>query len=138
LARTLSTTLYPYTTLFRSRRGPSLFDAENDDHTFFWRFSGKSGERGPGKRGRARRGAAPREPGGGRSIRWRGGPRFPDRGAAWRSGRGKSGRGLRPGKRGWKRARGRGRPPGDRKSTRLNSSHVKISYAVFCLKKKNS
>src|SRR5207302_11358399 len=29
---------------------------------------------------------------------------------------------------GWKLA--------DRKSTRLNSSHVKISYAVFCLKKK--
>src|SRR5439155_5102249 len=27
--------------------------------------------------------------------------------------------------------------PGDRKSTRLNSSHVAISYAVFCLKKKN-
>src|SRR5690625_7079128 len=26
---------------------------------------------------------------------------------------------------------------GDRKSTRLNSSHVAISYAVFCLKKKN-
>src|SRR2546422_8011972 len=26
---------------------------------------------------------------------------------------------------------------GDRKSTRLNSSHVYISYAVFCLKKKN-
>src|SRR5690606_41669494 len=26
--------------------------------------------------------------------------------------------------------------PPDRKSTRLNSSHVKISYAVFCLKKK--
>src|SRR5690554_7172352 len=26
----------------------------------------------------------------------------------------------------------------DRKSTRLNSSHVRISYAVFCLKKKNS
>src|SRR5690606_40633961 len=25
----------------------------------------------------------------------------------------------------------------DRKSTRLNSSHVKIAYAVFCLKKKN-
>src|SRR5215813_14545350 len=25
---------------------------------------------------------------------------------------------------------------GDRKSTRLNSSHVRISYAVFCLKKK--
>src|SRR5690606_39386890 len=35
----------------------------------------------------------------------------------------------------------RRRPPAililDRKSTRLNSSHVKISYAVFCLKKKN-
>src|SRR5437870_9053870 len=32
------------------------------------------------------------------------------------------------------------RPPqggADRKSTRLNSSHVAISYAVFCLKKKN-
>src|SRR5690625_5564757 len=34
-------------------------------------------------------------------------------------------------------------PPGgpynpDRKSTRLNSSHVAISYAVFCLKTKNS
>src|SRR3712207_8647550 len=31
-------------------------------------------------------------------------------------------------------ARGR---PRDRKSTRLNSSHANISYAVFCLKKKN-
>src|SRR2546430_6027823 len=29
------------------------------------------------------------------------------------------------------------RGPGDRKSTRLNSSHSQISYAVFCLKKKN-
>src|SRR5256885_4770023 len=28
-------------------------------------------------------------------------------------------------------------PRGDRKSTRLNSSHLVISYAVFCLKKKN-
>src|SRR3989442_15411597 len=39
---------------------------------------------------------------------------------------------------------GEGRPFGvlevdrDRKSTRLNSSHVRISYAVFCLKKKNT
>src|SRR5690606_41936211 len=32
---------------------------------------------------------------------------------------------------GWRTWRAR-----DRKSTRLNSSHVKISYAVFCLKKK--
>src|SRR3712207_7701281 len=33
------------------------------------------------------------------------------------------------------RAAARGRA--DRKSTRLNSSHANISYAVFCLKKKN-
>src|SRR5437870_9405225 len=32
---------------------------------------------------------------------------------------------------------GRAEPQRDRKSTRLNSSHVAISYAVFCLKKKN-
>src|SRR5690606_41625744 len=30
------------------------------------------------------------------------------------------------------------RQEADRKSTRLNSSHVKISYAVFCLKKKKA
>src|SRR3712207_9013121 len=30
-----------------------------------------------------------------------------------------------------------GGPDRDRKSTRLNSSHANISYAVFCLKKKN-
>src|SRR2546428_12125095 len=30
------------------------------------------------------------------------------------------------------------RGPGDRKSTRLNSSHDQISYAVFCLKKKKT
>src|SRR5690625_6619092 len=36
------------------------------------------------------------------------------------------------------RGREQSRPEmGDRKSTRLNSSHVAISYAVFCLKKKN-
>src|SRR2546430_13590430 len=29
-------------------------------------------------------------------------------------------------------------PKRDRKSTRLNSSHSQISYAVFCLKKKNN
>src|SRR2546426_8874483 len=45
---------------------------------------------------------------------------------------------TRPGRRSgtlrWRRrAGGRGR---DRKSTRLNSSHLVISYAVFCLKKK--
>src|SRR5258705_8294246 len=36
---------------------------------------------------------------------------------------------VRVGFRGWNR---------DRKSTRLNSSHLGISYAVFCLKKKNN
>src|SRR5690349_24699142 len=45
------------------------------------------------------------------------------------------------GRRGWQAGRRGGirRPachPRDRKSTRLNSSHVEISYAVFCLKKK--
>src|SRR6266481_7807696 len=37
---------------------------------------------------------------------------------------------------GWIHSQGR-RDPADRKSTRLNSSHSSISYAVFCLKKKN-
>src|SRR2546426_5313411 len=41
---------------------------------------------------------------------------------------------LQPGGRFWARARSRHE---DRKSTRLNSSHLVISYAVFCLKKKN-
>src|SRR5437773_9781434 len=50
---------------------------------------------------------------------------------------------------GSRRARGRDSGPadlrpagrlrrGDRKSTRLNSSHITISYAVFCLKKKKT
>src|SRR3712207_8987514 len=34
------------------------------------------------------------------------------------------------------RPRARAQPGEDRKSTRLNSSHANISYAVFCLKKK--
>src|SRR5215471_19743849 len=38
--------------------------------------------------------------------------------------------------RGRRRRPGAVRPCADRKSTRLNSSHVEISYAVFCLKKK--
>src|SRR6201989_3709304 len=36
----------------------------------------------------------------------------------------------------WIRSGGFGGSNTDRKSTRLNSSHVEISYAVFCLKKK--
>src|SRR3989442_9515473 len=42
-------------------------------------------------------------------------------------------RAPRPAK-GWRRSAAR--RARDRKSTRLNSSHVRISYAVFCLKKK--
>src|SRR2546428_2985127 len=73
-------TLFPYTTLFRS--------------------AGGGGRRG--------RGACPR--------------------------RGASRRLLHPGP--CHRPRGPGPPRKDRKSTRLNSSHDQISYAVFCLKKK--
>src|SRR5215467_15940463 len=36
----------------------------------------------------------------------------------------------------WRSPAGRSRQKQDRKSTRLNSSHLVISYAVFCLKKK--
>src|SRR5688572_32535863 len=81
-------TLFPYTTLFRSPH-PHV----------------------PHRRGRRRRGGP--------------GPR---RGLRRRPSRRHHGRGRRP-----------ARPPlegGDRKSTRLNSSHSQISYAVFCLKKK--
>src|SRR2546426_7860288 len=74
-------TLFPYTTLFRSQAA----------------ISGRDGG------------------GGGRFHRQAGGP----------------GRAARP-------AQGRGANPRDRKSTRLNSSHLVISYAVFCLKKKKN
>src|SRR5438445_1301603 len=54
--------------------------------------------------------------------------RLREAGAGGRRGRGCPGRGgLR---------RGPARGLSDRKSTRLNSSHANISYAVFCLKKK--
>src|SRR3712207_9312045 len=64
--------------------------------------------------------------------------RHPRRASADRASAGSEG--VRP------RCRGRGHPgqhrartrPGDRKSTRLNSSHANISYAVFCLKKKKN
>src|SRR2546426_6459166 len=74
-------TLFPYTTLFRSRRRDS-------------------------------------------GVRARGRPRT-DRGGS---------RGLRGGGPGSRQPRDRR----DRKSTRLNSSHLVISYAVFCLKKKST
>src|SRR5436309_12583583 len=80
-------TLFPYTTLFRSegpiaREGRSAHSAEQPDA-------------GPGQPGRGEGAARQRH----RAAQ------------------------TQPG-------------PVDRKSTRLNSSHVKISYAVFCLKKK--
>src|SRR5438874_3471498 len=43
--------------------------------------------------------------------------------------------GVRP--QSWSMCWSQGKDLPDRKSTRLNSSHVEISYAVFCLKKKN-
>src|SRR5437868_13152409 len=53
----------------------------------------------------------------------------------FRSPSSRAARSVRPAARSPKRARRDRRGP-DRKSTRLNSSHVSISYAVFCLKKK--
>src|SRR3712207_8935485 len=80
-------TLFPYTTLFRSRP-----------------VRARSGARGLGfGRDRGRRGGA--SGGGGDGDR---------------------------------RVVPRGDPARDRKSTRLNSSHANISYAVFCLKKKKT
>src|SRR3712207_8743949 len=87
-------TLFPYTTLFRS--GP-LRDVEPAD-------PGAAGERGP-PAARAGVGRA-------RYV-----------GLQPQDGRAALGRAVQG--------------PLDRKSTRLNSSHANISYAVFCLKKKN-
>src|SRR5688572_31498507 len=74
-----------------------------------------------------------------RSLRRSGGERAADAGRSW-NGRGRApfgldGRAPRAalGPRHGRSRRGRGV---DRKSTRLNSSHSQISYAVFCLKKK--
>src|SRR5215211_8597432 len=50
----------------------------------------------------------------------------------------RSGHGSRPGGRDWPSPCPHPSPRPDRKSTRLNSSHTVISYAVFCLKKKNT
>src|SRR5256885_11029435 len=91
-------TLFPYTTLFRSRVRPGADDRERD------RTAGK-------RHGRLLENLAARPRG--------------------RAGRGPVGS---AGGRGGDAVR---RPAeGDRKSTRLNSSHLVISYAVFCLKKK--
>src|SRR3712207_8955787 len=69
------------------------------------------------------------QPRGAHPVPGRGGLHLPDRGA------------HRGGHRDQERQALAGQPQGaaglDRKSTRLNSSHANISYAVFCLKKKN-
>src|SRR3712207_7434256 len=85
-------TLFPYTTLFRSRR-----------------------HRGPARRGVDQ----PEDPWSARRTRPAVGRLFPRGDAAFRP---------------FQQPRLRG----DRKSTRLNSSHANISYAVFCLKKKKN
>src|SRR5688572_31914523 len=87
LPRPPRSTLFPYTTLFRSRARRRVADLRQ-------RHEGREG--GGGKEGSPR----PRQCLGGV-------PQGP-----------------------------RGVPHRDRKSTRLNSSHSQISYAVFCLKKK--
>src|SRR5207249_7307057 len=78
-------------------------------------------------------GQPPRQAAHGVDLRPRGHRRPHEEGAP---GRGLHGE-LRPARSGPARLSvGEPRPPLDRKSTRLNSSHVSISYAVFCLKKK--
>src|SRR5690349_24118649 len=94
MRRPLRSTLFPYTTLFRSWQHV----AEPTDGVVYPAFLGRG--------------------------------RLGDRGRRVRVGR----RGVRVGRRGV----GVGRRALDRKSTRLNSSHVEISYAVLCLKKKKT
>src|SRR5439155_26056773 len=99
--------------------------------------------RGRGARGRRGRQCEPRPRAGWRQAR-RAASRGPDRTAVVRRGRGGARsspvgeRSRRPS--GHRHDHGAetdgGRCRRDRKSTRLNSSHVAISYAVFCLKKK--
>src|SRR5690349_23490309 len=90
-------TLFPYTTLFRSADRPVWIDHRLGDGEL---------QLGPNVRGTADLQAP--------------GPRQPTRPILLSSPR--HVRGVRS----------------DRKSTRLNSSHVEISYAVFCLKKKRN
>src|SRR5256885_9428969 len=93
-------TLFPYTTLFRSR---------HHDPAQTWR------------------------PGGGRAHLH--GPHAALRTISARSRTAAGGRGRRGDT---AQVPKYGRPRSDRKSTRLNSSHLVISYAVFCLKKKTT
>src|SRR3712207_8953949 len=91
-------TLFPYTTLFRSRDARGAFANLRRGLGAGARALLRPDVRGGRLAGGARRAAAPRG----------------------------------------RRARRVGAVRGDRKSTRLNSSHANISYAVFCLKKKNN
>src|SRR3712207_8206001 len=94
-------TLFPYTTLFRSGGPPpgGLLDGElRQEHVRVLRDRPADEDGGDRERRRS-----PREH-------------------------------VAPG--GQQRERGQAGHHGDRKSTRLNSSHANISYAVFCLKKK--
>src|SRR3712207_7345708 len=94
------TTLFPYTTLFRSAGPPDKQKARNGEQPFRAFFIG------------AFRDVRPRE---GRRTPEFGLPRAVRAYGNWFAS-----------------------PVRDRKSTRLNSSHANISYAVFCLKKKNN
>src|SRR5438874_10660353 len=93
-------TLFPYTTLFRSRRPRRPVGARKSRRRP--RASRSAPASGSRLRGRSLLGLGPRE------------DHFSVADPAIRS------------------------EPEDRKSTRLNSSHVEISYAVFCLKKKKT
>src|SRR3712207_8582864 len=69
-------------------------------------------------------------------VREREGKPLTQAGALCRVGEQRHGRGPERAERhSRRRERGREQHPLDRKSTRLNSSHANISYAVFCLKK---
>src|SRR5690606_41645430 len=101
IRRTPRSTLFPYTTLFRSRRTSSLSERQGNEDGHHRRspHQGYSFRISP----RAR-------PANRRMGTW-----------PW-----------------FYRRKGQRHCRLDRKSTRLNSSHVKISYAVFCLKKKKN
>src|SRR5438132_2497062 len=96
LPRSPISTLFPYTTLFRSlieeRVGVEAIALEGDKQGAGSQVSGVRGDAAEAESGRRAHAERFRDP--------------------------------------------RARPLGDRKSTRLNSSHTVISYAVFCLKKK--
>src|SRR5688572_32402538 len=91
-------TLFPYTTLFRSQLAQHVVLEHVDPRGVAERRGGVAG-RGAAERGRRRQVRTPI---------------------------------VRTDRRAGRRQQRR-----DRKSTRLNSSHSQISYAVFCLKKKN-